>query len=159
MTILNKILRFTLSFAVVTLVFTSCSEKKEVASEIPQKKTYCLEESFKANIKTEHTKRQLMVNEFALSGSVETNPDKVIHFSNLVDGIIVNTNFSLGDYVKKGQVLAKVKSTELTEWKAQQKILASKLTVAQHDFNSVEKYNYTIIKLPVMGQTYNTHKR
>lgn len=139
MTILNKILRFNISLAIVTLVFTSCAEKKEEATGVLQKKTYCLEESFKANIKTEHPQRQLMINEIALSGIVETNPDKVIHFSNLVDGIIVNTSFSLGDYVKKGQILAKVKSTELTEWKAQQKILASKLTVAQHDYNSVEK--------------------
>src|SRR5690554_7049399 len=53
-------------------------------------------------------------------------------------GIIVNTSFSLGDYVKKGQVLAKVKSTDLTEWKSQQSILASKLAVAKHELESVE---------------------
>src|SRR5690554_6953981 len=77
-----------------------------------------------------------MVNEIHLSGIVEPNPDNVIHFSNLVDGIIVNTSFSLGDYVKKGQVLAKVKSTDLTEWKSQQSILASKLDRKSTRLNS-----------------------
>ena len=137
MTIWNNNMRKIFIGAIVLTLLYGCSEAKSPETNIAQKE-YCLDEAFKSNLKIEHPKRQLMVNEIHLSGIVEPNPDNVIHFSNLVDGIIVNTSFSLGDYVKKGQVLAKVKSTDLTEWKSQQSILASKLAVAKHELESVE---------------------
>src|SRR5690554_2452671 len=135
MSIINKSMRLLLNSALLMLLLTACAEEKKTAVG-KEKKSYCLDENF--NLETEHPISQMMINEIPLSGMVEPNPDKVIHFSNLVDGIIVGTNFALGDYVKKNQVLAKVKSTDLTEWKSQQNILASKLTVAKHELKSVE---------------------
>lgn len=135
MTIINKNIRFILNGALVLSLLLSCSNEKKTETE-KTSKSYCLDESF--TFETENPKRQMMINEIPLSGIVEPNPDNVIRFSNLVDGIIVGTSFSLGDYVQKGQVLAKVKSTELSEWKSRQKILASQLTVAKHDFESVQ---------------------
>src|SRR5690554_846153 len=137
MIIWNKNMRKIFVGAMILTLFYGCSEAKSSEPTIA-KKEYCLDEEFKSNLKIEHPKRQLMVNEIHLSGIVEPNPDNVIHFSNLVDGIIVGTSFSLGDYVKKGQTLAKVKSTELSEWKSRQKSLASQLTVAKQEFDAVQ---------------------
>lgn len=137
MTIWNKNTRLILSGALMMSVLLACTEAKN-AEIVQEKKAYCLDESFKVGLETQFPKRQMMVNEIPLSGIVEPNPDNVIHFSNLVNGIIVGTSFTLGDYVKKGQVLAKVKSTELSEWTSRQKILASQLTVARHEYESVQ---------------------
>src|SRR5690554_7909559 len=123
------------SFILLFPLLYSCGENN-VETTTKEQKQYCLDKKFE--IELQHPVRQKMINEIPLLGIVEPNPDNVIHFSNLVDGIIVGTSFSLGDYVKKGQVLAKVKSTDLTEWKSQQSILASKLAVAKHELESVE---------------------
>ena len=146
----NKNTRLILSGALVMSLLLSCTEvkKSEVSKE---NKSFCLDEHFE--LETENPKRQLMVNEIPLSGSVEPKPDNVIQFSNLVNGIIVGTSFSLGDYVKKGQVLAKVKSTELSEWKSKQKILASQLTVAKNDYKAVQSmYDDGIASMKQLNQ-------
>lgn len=36
-----------------------------------------------------------------LTGEVESNSDKTVPFVSLVDGVVTDTYFSLGDYVKK----------------------------------------------------------
>src|SRR5690554_249221 len=92
MTIWNNNMRKIFIGAIVLTLLYGCSEAKSPETNIAQKE-YCLDEAFKSNLKIEHPKRQLMVNEIHLSGIVEPNPDNVIHFSNLVDGIIVNTSF------------------------------------------------------------------
>ena len=135
MSIWNKSIKLIFGSILVISLFYSCTEEPKTEL-VKEKKRYCLDEEF--TLETTHPKRQLMINEIPLSGSVEPNPDNVIHFSNLVNGIIVRTSFSLGDYVKKDQVLAKVKSTELSEWKSKKRILASQLKVAKHDYEAVQ---------------------
>lgn len=135
MTLRNKKSQLIWSCILLFPLLYSCAENN-VETPAKEQKQYCLDEKFE--IELQQPVRQKMINEIPLSGIVEPNPDKVIHFSNLVDGIIVGTNFSLGDYVKKGQTLAKVKSTELSEWKSKQKSLASQLTVAKQEFDAVQ---------------------
>lgn len=152
MIIWNKRTQLILSGALVMVLLFSCSNEKKAAIK-QEKKRYCLNEQFKLNLQTEHPKRQLMVNEIPLTGIVETNPDNVIHFVNLVDGVIVGTSFSLGDYVKKGQVLAKVKSTELSEWRSKQRVLTAQLAVAKQEYNSVRSmYNDGIASMKQLSQ-------
>src|SRR5690606_34002517 len=74
----------------------------------------------------------------ALTGRVEYNPDNVINFTNLVGGVITNTYFSLGDYVKKGQLLAEVKSTELSSLVSQKRSHQSQILVAKRELESVQ---------------------
>jgi len=150
MTLWNKNMKLILNSTLVVSLLFSCTEEKKVEIS-KEKKSYCLDEQF--TLETAHPKRQLMINEIPLSGSVEPNPDNVIHFSNLVNGIIVGTSFSLGDYVKKGQVLAKVKSTELSEWKSKQRILASQLTVAKHEYKAIQSmYDDGIASMKQLNQ-------
>ncbi|RFC55304.1 efflux RND transporter periplasmic adaptor subunit [Brumimicrobium aurantiacum] len=138
MTNWNKNTRLLLSGTIIMSLLLSCSEREEKKNtgDVNKNKSFCLDENLK--IKTVNPVHEMIINEIPMTGVVETVPDKVIHFSNLVNGIIVSTNFSLGDFVHKGQVLAKVKSTELSEWKSQQKILTSQLTVAKQEFKSVQ---------------------
>lgn len=119
------------------LLLYSCSDKN-INEESNKNKSYCIDEGFKTEIEISQPTLELMTNEVHLSGIVEPNPENVVQFSNLVNGIIVSTSFSLGDYVKKGQTLAEVRSTELSEWKAKQKILASQLETAKHELESIQ---------------------
>src|SRR5690606_16938674 len=69
----------------------------------------------------------------ALTGEVSYNPDKVVQFVSWVEGIAVQTHFSLGEYVKKGQVLATMKSPELNLLAADAKRIEAELKAARRD--------------------------
>ena len=78
-----------------------------------------------------------------LTGKVEYDPDKIIHYTPLINGVVEKTYFSLGDKVKKGEILLDIRSTELTQLqaelsslKAEEKIVERELKSAQSMFDS-----------------------
>ena len=117
-------------------MLNSCKNPEE--HNIAENKIYCLDENFKSKIELEQPKKQVVTEAIPLTGVVEPNPDKVIHFVSLVGGIISNTNFSLGGNVAKGQVLAELRSTELSELQSQSKTIVSQIKVAEKNLQSIE---------------------
>jgi cobalt-zinc-cadmium efflux system membrane fusion protein len=112
----------------VCLFAISCSSAPEAVKEKPT--NFCLDENFKSKVGFYEVTEKPVVEKLHLTGSVETNPDQVVSFISLVSGIITNAYFSIGDEVKKGQVLADLKSTELASMQSEQKSLNSQLKVA-----------------------------
>lgn len=82
--------------------------------EMRENTSFCLEKPFKNDVEFREVKREKVVESIHLTGSVDANPDRVIHFVSLVGGVVSNTFFSLGDVVSKGQVLMHVSSPELS---------------------------------------------
>lgn len=137
MTFLNKNKLIHLIFVSLILIMSACAETPEKL-DTTTSNTYCLDEEFKKLVETKTPVKKEITRKIRLTGRVELNPDNVVHFSNLVDGVIVKTFFTLGEHVTKGQVLAEVKSTELTEWQSRKKILSSELKVAQHNLEAIQ---------------------
>jgi cobalt-zinc-cadmium efflux system membrane fusion protein len=73
-----------------------------------------------------------------LNGQIEYNSNHVVHYASLVNGIVTKTYFSLGDKVTKGQVLAELRSSELTDLNTQSKTLESQLKVATRKLSVAE---------------------
>ena len=120
-------------------VFYSCGNiNKDIAENTSENTKYCLDETFKKSVVIEQPIKKKITENISLTGSVETNPDKVIHFVSLVGGIISKTYFTLGDTVKKGQVLAEIRSTELSALDAEFQSLNSQIKVAEVKLLSVE---------------------
>lgn len=118
------------SLFILAALLGSCSNNKK----LPPKYTadgYCIDDSFKEKMALERPKLKKISENIPLTGVVETNPDKVVHFMSLVDGIISQTYFSLGDQVKKGQVLADLRSADLAELYAQSKTIVSQIKVSE----------------------------
>lgn len=124
-------------FLIGAMILTGCRSSEE-QSGTTENGNYCLDENFKSKIELAQPKKQVVTEGISLTGVVESNPDNVIHFVSLVGGIISNTNFSLGDKVNKGQVLAELRSTELSELQSQSKTIASQIKVAQRELQSVQ---------------------
>lgn len=124
-------------FFTFLLVLGSCSNPKS----LPPKYTaeaFCIDENFRSKIELEQPELRQISENIPLTGVVETNPDKVVHFMSLVDGIISQTYFSLGDEVRKGQVLAELRSSELAELYAQSKTITSQIKVAEQDLQATQ---------------------
>lgn len=103
-----------------------------------KKEAYCLDEAFKKEIELLQPSSVKVTEEISLTGNVEPNPDNVVHFISLVSGVISNTYFSLGDEVTKGQVLADLRSTELSSLQAELKSLESKITLTERKLEAVQ---------------------
>ncbi len=54
----------------------------------------------------------------SLVGEIRVNQDRMVHLVPLVSGVVHSVNVSLGDEVRKGQILATLDSPELAELKA-----------------------------------------
>ena len=134
----NKILSISLpQLFIVALLLSSCSKNKELPPKY-NAENYCIDESFKGKIALSQPKLQKITENIPLTGVVETNPDKVVHFMSLVDGIISQTYFSLGDQVKKGQILADLRSAELAELYAQSKTINSQISVSEQGLKATQ---------------------
>lgn len=121
----------------VILLLTGCQNREEFKAF--QKEKFCLNEKNKSITEITTTEKQAVTEGIHLVGSIESNPDKVVHFVSLVDGIISNTYFSLGDAVTKGQVLAEMQSTELSSLQAELSSLKAQIEVAKVDLNAKEQ--------------------
>lgn len=113
----------------------SCNEKETVTEK---NEKFCLNDDLKKKVTIEEIKREPVSETFTLTGNVTYNSDNVIQFISLINGVVTNTYFSLGDYVKKGQVLAEIKSTELNGLQSENKSVESQLAVAQRQLASVK---------------------
>ena len=100
------------------LLFFSCKEKETVLEKSDK---FCLNEDLKKKVTIEEVRKEPISETFSLTGNVTYNADNVVQFTSLINGVVTNTYFSLGDYVKKGQVLAEIKSTELNGLQSENK--------------------------------------
>lgn len=125
-----------LPIALILLV-CGCAKKQEEEKK-ESTETFCLTPTLKEKISIETVQMQPVTESFSLTGNVAYNADDVVQFSSLVNGLITNTFFSLGDYVKKGQVLAEIKSTELNSLQAERKSLQSQLLVAKRKLQATK---------------------
>lgn len=124
------------TYYLLPILFLFSCKEKETAIEKDEK--FCLNDDIKKKIAFQEVKKEAVSETFSLTGSVTYNADNVVQFTSLVNGIVTNTFFSLGDYVKKGQVLAEIKSTELNGLQSENKSLASQLLVAQRQLASTK---------------------
>ncbi|HEY4107728.1 efflux RND transporter periplasmic adaptor subunit [Puia sp.] len=93
------------------LLFASCgSQEQKPAAE---KEKYVLPDTIARSLKIDTVSISQLVNSITLTGKVGSDEDHVVPVNSMVSGIIQDVKVMLGDYVKEGQALALVKSTEI----------------------------------------------
>ncbi len=121
--------------ALTLLALIGCgkAEKEQVEED-----SFCLDDDFKSKVEWIVAGKDAIVEGIHLTGSVEPNPDKVVNFVSLLNGIVSRTYFSFGDKVVKGQVVAELRSTELSELQAQTSLVAEQIKIAQKKLESIQ---------------------
>jgi cobalt-zinc-cadmium efflux system membrane fusion protein len=122
----------------VALCATACNGAQNAAPEEKSSKKFCLEGDFKQKIAFEKPQIKPVSLNIPLTGTVETNPDRVIHFASLVGGVVSATYFSLGDKVTKGELLAELQSSGLTDLQTELKNLESRIIVAEKKLQAAQ---------------------
>ncbi|WP_134090630.1 efflux RND transporter periplasmic adaptor subunit [Olivibacter sp. XZL3] len=128
-----------LFISLAALGFASCQSNKKENPKASDLKNVCLDDNVKKIISTD-TIRASMENKetLKLTGSVSYNEDQVYKFVPLLSGVVQHVGFTLGDYVKKGQVLLEISSTDLNGMVAALNEAELKLKIAQRQLSATQ---------------------
>lgn len=118
------------------LVGCGSSESAEHAEKQPSKQANLLGAAKIDTARLERTN-----NELSLTGKVTFNQDQVVKVFPLVGGHIEALKVDLGDYVRKGQVLAVIRSGDLADLEQATVAARSELAVAQKNMQVTEGMN------------------
>jgi cobalt-zinc-cadmium efflux system membrane fusion protein len=118
--------------AVILFIFSaflySCSEKAAAAED---KQGYILPDSLLKTIEIDTVSSSRLLNSLTLTGKVDFNEDQVIKIYPAISGQISDIKVMLGDYVKKGQPLAVIKSMEMAGFSYDYTLAKSNLALAK----------------------------
>jgi len=122
-------------FSLSTL--SSCSEEAtELVTKTPE--PHSLHPAMLRNLMLDTARAEAVHSEAKLTGRVSTNLDKTVQVYPLVGGVVEAVHASLGDYVKKGQVLAMIKSGEIADLQNQSSAAGSDLAIARKNLQVTE---------------------
>lgn len=76
---------------------------------------FCIDSLLKKSITIVDVKEQEIHDQLSLTGKVGYDENDLVAFKSLIQGVVMRVNFEVGDFVKKGKVLAVVKSAEINE--------------------------------------------
>jgi len=97
-----------------------------------------LHPDFLAKIQTATVVLSNQKQELRLTGKVESNPERTIHYTPLVSGRVEQVMFSLGDRVQQGQTLLTIRSAELSELNSELISARAELRIAQREYLSAK---------------------
>lgn len=108
---MNTILRY---LPLAFLCFLSCqSDKQNTEGSIQHLEEFCLNEQLKKSTIITTIEEEPIREQLTLSGKVEYNENDLVAIKSLLQGVVENVQFELGDHVKQGQILAIISSTEI----------------------------------------------
>jgi cobalt-zinc-cadmium efflux system membrane fusion protein len=125
-----------IGIALVSLSIASC--KKEV--ENPDTNTsFALSDSMLKTTTTAEAQTQPVKNVLSFYGKITADNNKMIDVYPLVGGNVIKVNVELGDYVRKGQVLATIKSTDIADFEKQSIDAKNDLLVAKNQMKVAQE--------------------
>jgi len=111
------------------LIAQSCQSNNNKA--LDPKSKYILPDSLLKTIEIDSAVNSRVISTITLTGKVDFNEDNVIKIFPPLSGIVQDVHAMLGDYVKKGQVLAVIRSSEMTGYSTDVITAESNLGVAK----------------------------
>lgn len=120
---------------VILLIFLlSCSNDSQKMDVIDESNKF---QNFTKTITTRAEYREES-QDLILAGSVESNPEKIINYIPLFNGIVDQTFFLLGDKVEEGQTLLEIRSPELSALNLEKITLESNLQIAERELQTAK---------------------
>lgn len=127
--------------SLISLTFFSCTHEpeKQAENDVDNDSLIKVTDAQFKNIKLDTAQ---MVDEEAmlnLTGKVSFDEDKVAKVFPLVSGNVTKVNVTLGDFVKRGQVLATLRSADISDYQNQYEVAKSNLQVAKKNLDIAEE--------------------
>ncbi len=126
-----------LLFIPSVFLLTSCNS---IPAEEPST-PFMLTDTMLSRISIDTSRTEQVSAELRLSGKVTPEDNKVSSIFPIVAGYVTRVNVSLGDHVKKGQVLAVIRSTDIADFEKQRRDGETELLLAQKNLKSAQELN------------------
>lgn len=118
------------------LALTSCKKEAEKGE---MKETFVLSDKMLETTKTSVVSMQPLKNELNYYGKITTDNNKTIEVFPVVGGSVSKVYVELGDYVKKGQLLATIRSTEVADFEKQLEDAKNDVVVAKNNLKVAQE--------------------
>jgi cobalt-zinc-cadmium efflux system membrane fusion protein len=122
------------SLSLLALEITSCKDKTTEQGD--DKKGYRMPDSLLKTIEIDTVSNSRVLNTLTLTGKVDFNEDNVIKIFPVISGQVSDIKVMTGDYVKKGQVLAVIKSSEMASFSNDYITAKSNLDIAKKSLDA-----------------------
>lgn len=132
---MKQIVPFIILLAGVSLA--ACKQKAEEAKT----NTFVLTDTMLNRIGIDTTSVRPVLNELRFSGKITPEDNKTANIFPVVSGYVTHLNVSLGDYVKKGQVLAVIRSTDVADFEKQRRDAETAVLVAKKNLKAAQELN------------------
>lgn len=119
------------------IFLSSCNKNGNEQNETESKEeTFCLNEQLKKTTKIVTVSSQPIEEQLTLPGKIDYNENDLVAFRSLLEGIVDQVRFELGDYVTQGQVLATIKSTQIQELYQQKRSQEGQIALLQKQIHT-----------------------
>jgi cobalt-zinc-cadmium efflux system membrane fusion protein len=128
-------------FLVAIILISSCKKKEEEKSVVPQtdkNKVSFTDEQLK-QISVEDVQWVPYAEEFSAVGEVSFDENNVVRIYPIVSGSVDKVDVSLGDYVKKDQLLATLLSTDISTFQRDYNVAKADLEVAEKNMSRAQE--------------------
>jgi len=148
--------RIKLTLFISTALLLSISSCKSKVAETTEGGPFCLSDTLEKNVVIDTVKLRTVNNAIPLSGKIEADEDKWVKVFPVVGGVVEEMKVQLGDYVKKGQTLAIIRSSEIADYQGQLSNAQSNVRAAEKNLTAARelfKSNLTTEKEVVTAET------
>ncbi len=134
---MKSLISFFFFFTLLSFLLMSCSTMP--AEEAPV--SFSLTDTMLSRITIDTVQAEQVSTELRFSGKVTPEDNKIASVFPIVAGYVTRVNVSLGDHVKKGQVLAVIRSTDIADFEKQRRGGETELLLAKKNLKSAQELN------------------
>ncbi|NBP67734.1 MAG: efflux RND transporter periplasmic adaptor subunit [Cytophagia bacterium] len=136
----KSIMKNILIITTLTLILAGCSkkEKEVVAESNGANNQLTLSADQLLEMQLQEVNSVPMAESFTAVGEVSFDEDNVVRIYPIVSGSVEEVHVSLGDYVKKGQLLATILSTDITVFQRDYNVAKADLEVADKNMSRAQ---------------------
>ena len=116
---------------------SACKSKPQVTQDVK----FRMSEAMMEKCPSTAAKYEEVETEMRLFGKIEPDNNKLVQVYSILGGNVLSINVEIGDYVKKGQILAEVRSTEVAEFQKELLNAKSELELANKNLQVAKEMN------------------
>lgn len=119
------------------LILSACASKVKQEEDVK----FRMSDTMLQKCPVEPVELKEVESEMRLFGKIEPDNNKMAQVYSILGGNVISINVELGDYVKKGQVLAVIRSTEVAEFQKELLNAKSELEMAKKSLQVAQELN------------------
>lgn len=118
----------------LVLLFSSCKDKQQE----PEAVVFSMSDTMMAKCSFSLAEKKPVMNEIRLFGKITADNNKQAQVYPIVSGIVKKIQVELGDYVKQGQVLASIQSSEVASFQKQKLDAINDVAIAEKNLQVIK---------------------